>query len=1298
MNVLDAIAHKPPPRCARLLPFAVPWLLLLGLIWTGTGHAAPGLTATYFNNMTLTAPAVVTRIDNTVNFNWGTGSPAGGIAVDNFSVRWTGFVRVLTTGSYTFQTNSDDGVRLWVNGAQLINNWTDHAPVLNNSAAVNLTAGVDYPVTMEFYERGGGAVAQLRWKKPGDTVFSAIPASDGTQGLSTTADGVLLARYRFNESAWSGMAGELLDTAGSVGGPFNGRGQGSTFAKPALANPARFSAIVGGGEIGTCAYATVAGSQADVAPFNVSGLTVWTTAGAQTSVAFWMYWNGNADDQVLSFGNYSLRFWGNSNIGFSTGNNDLYGLGISSLGNGWHHVVAVFTNGSVTANQLYIDNVLQNLTQRAGTPLLANAVVSANLHFGGTQSASGRFRGRLDELNVYNHTLSSTQVASLYAQTQPCAASLIAAYQFEEASYAGVAGELKDTAGYGAGPFDGAGQGSPLPAVATATPARPGGTGTCGYARLPGPINNGGGFLVNGLPLSTNTGAQTSVSFWMYWNGIENTMPVGWQLHDLWFTSGSFGFNTAQGDVFGMASAGLSGGWHHVVAVFNNGSVTGNKLYIDGVLQSLSQRAGSPSGASAVVGSGLRIGGWGANTSYRYSGLIDELKVYGGEVSAAQVASLYAETHTCPVQPLHHVEIQHGSGRGLTCSATSFTVKACMDAACATPYTGGVTGTLAASGTGMSVLWPAGTSFTIPSGSSTTNLAFQQTTVGSTLLSASGITPTPANATSCNFNTINPGCTFTAADSGLLFDVPNHRSEVRQALTVSAVKKADNSLACVPAFASVSRNVTLTCSYANPSSGTLPVRVASTALNAAGNAGAACDVGGKALSLAFDANGTASTTLTYADAGQVTLSARYAGSAGTNDIGLVLVGSDNFVATPTDFAVTGVPNSPMAAGSAFPVTVTARNSAGSTTPNFGGESVAEGAVLAFARTQPTGSSAVDGSFSGTLGGFNAGVATGSDLAWTEVGQGLVTATLTSASYLGSGMTLTGSATATFKPHHFDATTTAACGTFSYAWQPFVVTVTARNAAGNTTLNYDGSVNTSPNFAKAVTLSDGSANATGTLRDPSLAAGAFVNGVGSTSGSPYFAVTDKRTSPQSITLRATDADGVTSTGFAEGSMALRSGRLRLSNAFGRAKAPLQVPVVAEHWLDQAWVANTADHCTVVPSAAIALSNPRNASGGVSAATTSAAGFALTAGRGTLSLAAPAPAGSSLSLDLAINLGDTSADQSCLANHPTTTGARLPWLRSLNGACSAAANRDPAARATFGIYSPETRRTVHVRDLF
>ena len=123
--------------CSRIWLRAA-WLF--GLWIAVAAQAAPGLTASYFRNMTLTAPASLVRVDTTVGFNWGNGSPASGFPSDNFSVRWTGFVRVVTTGSYRFQTNSDDGVRLWVNGTQLINNWTDHSPTLNNSVAVTLTA------------------------------------------------------------------------------------------------------------------------------------------------------------------------------------------------------------------------------------------------------------------------------------------------------------------------------------------------------------------------------------------------------------------------------------------------------------------------------------------------------------------------------------------------------------------------------------------------------------------------------------------------------------------------------------------------------------------------------------------------------------------------------------------------------------------------------------------------------------------------------------------------------------------------------------------------------------------------------------------------------------------------------------------------------------------------------------------------------------------------------------------------------------------------------------------------------
>jgi MSHA biogenesis protein MshQ len=71
---------------------------------------------------------------------------------------------------------------------------------------------------------------------------------------------------------------------------------------------------------------------------------------------------------------------------------------------------------------------------------------------------------------------------------------------------------------------------------------------------------------------------------------------------------------------------------------------------------------------------------------------------------------------------------------------------------------------------------------------------------------------------------------------------------------------------------------------------------------------------------------------------------------------------------------------------------------------------------------------------------------------------------------------------------------------------------------------------------------------------------------------------------------------------------------------------------------------------------------------------------------------------VSFDLALNLGNGSADQSCLANHPASTGAGLGWLRSRNGACAASWDRDPGAHASFGIYSPETRKTVHVREIF
>jgi fibronectin type 3 domain-containing protein len=139
----------------------------------GTGR---GLAATYFNNPNLTG-TTVRRIDPVVNFNWGTGSPVPGIAPFTFSVLWTGQVQAIEPGIYRFLTVSEDGVRLWINGRLLINDWKDHRPTIDTSPAVALAAGQKASIALAYYQDTGSAVIRLLWQRPGQTTFGVIPPS-----------------------------------------------------------------------------------------------------------------------------------------------------------------------------------------------------------------------------------------------------------------------------------------------------------------------------------------------------------------------------------------------------------------------------------------------------------------------------------------------------------------------------------------------------------------------------------------------------------------------------------------------------------------------------------------------------------------------------------------------------------------------------------------------------------------------------------------------------------------------------------------------------------------------------------------------------------------------------------------------------------------------------------------------------------------------------------------------------------------------------------------------------------------
>jgi PKD repeat protein len=141
-------------------------------LYPASGGAEPppnpggdGLRGEYFHNMDLTSPAL-TRTDAAVNFTWPRGTaPAASINEETFSVRWSGKVQPLYSDTYTFHTVSDDGVRLWVNGQKIVDNWTNHAAT-ENGGTTTLQAGVKYTIVMEYYENQYDATAQLLWSSP----------------------------------------------------------------------------------------------------------------------------------------------------------------------------------------------------------------------------------------------------------------------------------------------------------------------------------------------------------------------------------------------------------------------------------------------------------------------------------------------------------------------------------------------------------------------------------------------------------------------------------------------------------------------------------------------------------------------------------------------------------------------------------------------------------------------------------------------------------------------------------------------------------------------------------------------------------------------------------------------------------------------------------------------------------------------------------------------------------------------------------------------------------------------------
>ena len=149
---------------------------------TATGARTQGVLGEYFDQFeatdaTISGTPTTTRIDPNINFDWDAFGPqAGTVGDDTFAVRWTGKVVPPTSEPYTICVSTDDGVRVWLDGKPVLDDWQAHAVSDLCAEPLNWTAGSSHDLRVEYFEDAGMATAVVSWMTP-TMSRRAIPAS-----------------------------------------------------------------------------------------------------------------------------------------------------------------------------------------------------------------------------------------------------------------------------------------------------------------------------------------------------------------------------------------------------------------------------------------------------------------------------------------------------------------------------------------------------------------------------------------------------------------------------------------------------------------------------------------------------------------------------------------------------------------------------------------------------------------------------------------------------------------------------------------------------------------------------------------------------------------------------------------------------------------------------------------------------------------------------------------------------------------------------------------------------------------
>ncbi len=169
VNILDGIKNKfiksanvyYASGCGRQ---TVEWVCVpsSNLSCMKDGKNENGLLGEYFNNITLSGKAVLSRIDKEINFHWTLYSPHPDINNDFYSVKWTGKIKSPATGKFKIGLDGNDGYRLYLNGKLIIDNWKGqtYSTILVD---YYFEKDKEYDIIIEFCESSGNASFKLIW-------------------------------------------------------------------------------------------------------------------------------------------------------------------------------------------------------------------------------------------------------------------------------------------------------------------------------------------------------------------------------------------------------------------------------------------------------------------------------------------------------------------------------------------------------------------------------------------------------------------------------------------------------------------------------------------------------------------------------------------------------------------------------------------------------------------------------------------------------------------------------------------------------------------------------------------------------------------------------------------------------------------------------------------------------------------------------------------------------------------------------------------------------------------------------